>query len=297
MITVIIPFYNEAESLLVLINRLIKTADKMGEPYEIVMVDDGSTDNPQEQIRQLPSNIYIKFVCHQRRMGKGKALQTGIGNAAGEIIALMDADLQDDPADLPKFFRKISDGYDLVNGIRTKRQDSWLIKIYSRTAKKFLQLFLHSPFTDINCGYKMFRKKVLDKVPLYGNNFRFLPLAAYYQGFKVTEIPIVNHPRIYGRSKFGPGKLAGGVFDTFTAYFIYKFAEQPLHFFGPVGSILFIAGFLLTGYLAIERLFFGVMLYRRPALLLGILLIIVGLQVIMTGVIGELIVYLNKRDK
>lgn len=263
--------------------------------YEIVAVDDGSTDNPSIGIKRQPA--CLKVIKHRKRLGKGKALQTGINNSTGDIIAFMDGDLQDDPKDLPEFYKKIESGYDFVNGIRINRRDNVLVKAYSLIAKNFLKIFLHSPYTDINCGYKMFKREILDNTVLYGNNFRFLPLITYFQGYRVTEIPVINNPRLHGESKFGPGKLVGGIFDTLTAYFIYTFSEKPLHFFGPVGSILFFIGFLLTLYLAIERIFFSVMLYRRPALLLGILLIIVGIQIIMTGIIGELVVYLNQKSK
>ncbi len=292
MISIIIPFYNEADSLPTLIKNLIKVVGKTNEPYEIVAVDDGSTDNPPIYKWKVPC---LKIIKHRKKFGKGRALQSGIEHATGNIIVFMDGDLQDDPQNLPEFYEKIKKGCDFVNGARVNRQDNFLVKTYSGLAKKFLKIFLNSPFTDVNCGYKMFRKEILEEISLYGNNFRFLPLAAYYCGFTVTEIPVINHQRLYGRSKFGSGKLVGGIFDTFTAYFIYRFSERPLHFFGTIGGILFLTGFLLTLYLAIERIFFNMLLYRRPALLLGVLLIIVGLQIVMTGVIGELVVYLNKK--
>lgn len=300
MISIIIPFHNEAENLPILISQLNKVGDKIGQEIEVVLVDDGSTDNSKlkdqnSKLQLKGQNYQIKIFRHQKRFGKGKALQTGISKSSGEIIVLMDADLQDDPADLPKFLDKIKAGFDLVNGVRVDRRDNILIKIYSILARKFLHIFLSSPFTDINCGYKTFKRDILTDITLYGNNFRFLPLAAYYQGFRVTEIPVINHPRLYGKSKFGSKKLVGGVFDTLTAYFIYKFAEQPLHFFGPIGLFMFFIGFLINLYLTIERLFFHVLLYRRPMLFLGLLLIIVGVQIVMTGIIGELIVYLNKK--
>ena len=304
MISVIIPFYNEGENIPTLIKHLIKVLKNIKDQCEIVLVDDGSTDisisNLKSQISHLRQGFggqaNLRIVSHRKRFGKGKALQTGIDNSTGEIIVFMDGDLQDDPEDLPRFLEKINQGYDFVNGVRVKRQDNLLIKIYSNLASYFLKTFLHSPFTDVNSGFKAFRREILDEVALYGNNFRFLPLAAYYQGFRVTEISVNNQPRRFGRSKFGSSKLFGGIFDTLTAYFIYKFAEKPLHFFGPIGLSLFTVGFLISFYLTIERLLFKALLYRRPVLFLGILLIIVGIQIVMTGIIGELIVYLNKKS-
>ena len=293
MISIIIPFHNEAESLPTLINQLIKVGNNLKDSWEIVLVDDGSTDSPKFKVQ---SSKLIKIISHRKRLGKGQALKTGIENSSGEIIVFMDADLQDDPKDLLRFLKKIKQGFDFVNGLRKKRGDSFIIKIYSFLAAKFLKIFLHPPFHDINCGFKAFRRQVLKDFVFYGNNFRFFPLAVYYQGFKVAEIPVANHPRKYGQSKFGSTKLFIGTIDILTAYFLYRFSEKPLHFFGLIGGGLFLIGFLINFYLTLERLFFNVLLYRRPILFLGILLIIVGIQVVMTGVIGELVVYLNKKN-
>lgn len=288
MISVIIPFYNEKENLPLLVDKLRSELNKTKRDYEIVLVDDGSTDD-------YKSILAVKIVKHKKRMGKGQALKTGIENSTGDIVVFMDADLQDDPKDLSRFLKKLEEGYDFVNGIREKRRDNFLVKVYSALAAAFLKTFLRSPFTDINCGFKAFKRAVVSEFAFYGNNFRFFPLAVFYQGYKVGEIPVTNNPRKYGVSKFGPGKLAIGVFDTLTAYFLYRFSEKPLHFFGTIGGIIFLAGFLLSLYLTIERLFFGVLLITRPILWLGLLLIIVGVQIVMTGIIGELLVYLNKK--
>jgi len=172
-----------------------------------------------------------------------------------------------------------------------------IVKIYSRIANWFLKTVLHSPYSDINCGYKVFRKEVLKEMVFYANNFRFFPLAVFYQGYKVTEININNRQRKFGVSKFGTKKLLIGIFDTLTAYFIFRFSESPLHFFGPIGGLIFGSGFIISFYLVFERIFFNMLLYQRPLLQIGILLIIVGIQIIMTGMIGELIVYLNKNKK
>lgn len=293
MISIIIPFYNEKENLPILVGRLTAELNKTKEEYEIVLVDDDSTDDWQKKLQHPNPNI--KIAEHRKKMGKGQALKTGIDNARGDILVFMDADLQDDPKDLPKFLKKIDAGYDFVNGIRQKRHDNFLVKIYSFLAAFFLKTFLRSPFTDINCGFKAFKREVLSEFSFYGNNFRFFPLAVFYQGYKVGEIPVTNNPRRFGVSKFGPGKLIVGVFDTLTAYFLYQFSERPLHFFGTIGAVIFLAGFLLSLYLTIQRLFFGVLLITRPVLWLGLLLIIVGVQIVMTGIIGELLVYLNKK--
>ncbi len=292
MLSIIIPFYNEKENLPLLINSLKEELKKIKIKYEIIFVDDGSNDNYD---KNLFNKKNLKLFFHHKRLGKGMALKTGINKNNGDLICFMDADLQDDPKDLKKFIDKINQGFDFVNGYRLKRQDSFLVKIYSKLAQLFLKKFLKSPYSDINCGFKMFKKEVIEDFIFYGNNFRFFPLYVYYQGFKVNEVVINNQPRRYGKTKFGKGKLIIGIFDTLTAYFLYKFSEKPLHFFGVVGGIFFIIGFLISLYLTIERLFFNVLLYRRPILFLGVLLIIVGVQIIMTGIIGELIVYLNKK--
>lgn len=292
MISIIIPFHNEEENLSILVNQLINQLDRLKNEYEIVLVDDGSTDNFNPAI----SGTNIKIIKHKKRLGKGRALKTGIENAKGEIIVFMDGDLQDDPKDLPKLLKKIDEGNDFVNGIRINRQENGLVKTYSKIASWFLRRFLNSPFTDINCGYKVFKKEVLKDFNFYGNNFRFFPLATFLNGYKVSEIPVINNQRKFGTTKFGKSKIFVGILDMVTAYFLFKFAEKPLHFFGIIGAIIFLIGFLISLYLTIERLFFGVLLVTRPLLWLGILLIIVGIQIIMTGIIGELIVYLNKKS-
>lgn len=296
MISVIIPFYNEAESLPVLINQLIETLKTVKEKWEIILVDDGSTDAKRLDSLSIKSESNFQLIHHKKRLGKGQALKTGIENSIGDVIFFMDGDLQDDPRDIKRLLSKINEGYDLVNGIRTNRQENGLVKIYSKIASLFLKIFLHSPFTDINCGFKAFKREVLKDFNFYGNNFRFFPLATYLNGNKVSEISVTNNKRKFGETKFGKSKIFVGILDTLTAYFLFKFSEKPLHFFGIFGGASFFIGFIILGYLAIERIFYRVMLYRRPILFLGMLLVIVGIQVVMTGIIGELIVYLNKKS-
>jgi len=304
MISVIIPFYNEKESLPILIEQLVNELNKLKKEYEVVLVDDGSDDNKNSNLKtqsiswetklKLKSKNF-KILIHKKRKGKGEALKTGVENAKGEILVFMDADLQDDPKDLLKFLKKIDEGYDFINGHRINRKDNFLVRVYSMAASWLLKTFLHSPFSDINCGFKVFKREVLKEFVFYGNNFRFFPLFVFYQGFKVTEVPVLNHSRKFGKSKFGAQKLFIGIFDMLTAYFLYKFSEKPLHFFGIFGGVISFVGFLILTVLAFERIFHNVLLYRRPILWLGILLVIVGIQIIATGIIGELIVYMNKK--
>ena len=211
MLSIIIPFYNEAENLPILANQLIGQLDKLKKEYEIILVDDGSNDNFQFSIFNFQNNI--RLIKHKKRLGKGQALKSGIENSKGNIIVFMDGDLQDDPSDLPFFLKKIEEGYYFINGIRKKREDDLFVKIYSLTAKKFLKVFLNSPYTDINCGFKVFKKEVLEDFVFYGNNFRFFPLFVFYNGYKVTEIIVKNNQRKFGKSKFGRGKLLNGIFN------------------------------------------------------------------------------------
>ena len=309
MISIIIPFHNEEESLPILLDELTDVLDKQSKEYEMIFINDGSTDHSmlklktpvrQAQGKQMSKpNLKtnnVNILSLRKRFGKGEALRVGVEKAGGEIIIFMDGDLQDNPQDIPKFINKINQGYDLVNGIRKTRKDNFIIRTYSSFFNWFLRSFLKSPFTDINCGFKAIKKEVFSEIFLYGNNYRFLPLAAFYKGFNVGEIEVDNRERKYGLAKFGPGKFFIGFLDTVSAYFVYQFSEKPLHFFGSIGSVFFLIGFITAMILSIERIFFGVLLYRRPALLFAILMIIVGIQVLMTGIIGELIVYLSKKN-
>lgn len=295
MISIIIPFFNEKENLSVLLTE-IHTAMENKE-YEVILVDDGSTDNSIADVKESVDNKKVMLVKMGRQMGKGKALNAGVERSTGEYIVFMDADLQDDPADIPHLTKKLEEGYDLVNGNRHNRKDNAIIKLYSNTARWFLRTFLRSPFTDINCGFKIFKRKLIKDISLYGNNFRFFPLAAFYEGFKVAEINVNNRERIHGSSKFGTSKLFIGVIDMVSAYFLYRFAERPLHFFGSIGAIFFFMGATVLSIITYQRLFMGILLYRRPALQFAILFLILGIQVITTGILGELMVYLHNKRK
>ncbi len=298
LVSIIIPFYNEKDNLDILYKELKTELKKLRLRYEIIFINDGSTDGSEKTALKLgQENQEVKVFYHRKRKGKGQALAKGMTEVNGDIVVFMDGDLQDDPKDIQFFLEKINQGYDFINGKRELRQENFLVKYYSKFGNLFTRLFMKSPFTDINCGFKAMRKEVLSKIVLYGNNFRFLPLAIFYKGFKVTEIPVNNRSRKHGKTKFGKTKLFIGLIDTLTAYFLYKFSEKPLHFFGLYGGLVFITGFLIGLYLSIERIFFNMVLYRRPILWLAILLMVVGIQIIMTGFLGELMVFISKKNQ
>lgn len=294
MISIIIPFHNEEENLEELTTRIANNLSK--KEYEIIYVNDGSTDGSVAVIKQLQTH-HIHLLQHRKKFGKGAALKTGIKSAKGDSIIFMDADLQDDPNDLPKFLDKLEEGYDFVNGWRKKRRDGLIKTLPSKIGNAIiLKHVLGSKFHDMNCGYKAMKAEVLDEVSLYGDNFRFLPIVAERNGFKTTEVVVEHNPRLHGSSKFGFFRRFTVFADILTAYFIYRFSEKPLHFFGFVGGTLFSIGSVISLYLIIDRIFFGHLLYRRPAFLYGLVMVIVGIQIIMTGVLAELMVYLkNKR--
>lgn len=296
MLSIIVPFLNEEKNLTILVDEIEEALRGKGVSYEIIFVDNGSTDGSKNEAKDLDAKHKHVTTVRMRVKGKGIALAEGFKYAKGEYIMFMDGDLQDNPYNIIEFLNKMEEEYDLVNGIRKIRKDNGIVKIYSRFANTFLKSLMKSPFTDINCGFKIMKRQVLEEIPLYANNFRFLPIAAYYKGFKVGEIPVDNRERLHGTTKYGIKKLFIGLIDTFNAYFLYQFSEKPLHFFGMLGGVFFGIGAIITLWLVVERLFFGVLLYRSISLLFGILFIIVGLQIMMTGLIGELIVYLSKKS-
>lgn len=293
MISVIIPFKNEAGSLIKLIPLLQKSLDSLGQPYDVHMVSNGSTDDWETKlVAPTPA-----FIFHRLRRGdKGRALRRGLDRAKGDIILFMDADLEDDPRDIPALYKKLSEGYDFVNGWRKNRRHEWHRVIPSFVGNTLiLRNLLGSSFHDINCGFKMFRRECLKDVVMYGDNFRFLPLVVEKLGFKTTEVIVQHKNREQGKSKYGFFNRLTVFADILTSYFIFRFAQKPLHFFAPIGAALLLPGLVITIALGIERIFSNVLLKDRPLLQAGILLIVVGLQIIMTGVIGELIVYTSKK--
>ena len=289
-LSIIIPLYNEAESLRELHERLSDVLKKVRQPAEMIFVDDGSTDGSFGVVMELRQHdARVRAIQFRRNYGKSAALAAGFARAAGKRLITIDADLQDDPAEIPPLLAKMDEGYDLVSGWKRRRFDSVAKRLTSKIFNRVTGALTGVRVHDINCGLKAYRREVTDTIRVYGQLHRFLPVLAFKEGFRVSEIEVQHHPRKYGRSKFGWSRFTNGLFDLMTVLFLTRYTRRPLHLFGIAGSIAFVLGSALSAYLAYERIFYQVYLSDRPLLFLGILLVIVGVQFISIGLIGEMI--------
>ena len=294
-ISVVIPLFNERESLPELHRQLHDVLTALGRPYEILFVDDGSTDGSWEVIKELrQQDPHVRAFSFRRNYGKSAALAYGFRHARGQVVITMDADLQDDPAEIPKLLSKIEEGYDLVSGWKKKRHDPLGKRISSKLFNWATSLMSGVRLHDMNCGLKAYRREVIENINVYGELHRFLPVLAHWQGFRVGEMVVQHHPRRYGKSKFGISRATSGLFDLITVLFLTRYSKRPLHFFGVPGLISTLLGLVILAYLTYQRLFASVYLSKRPLLFLGLLLIIVGVQFVSIGLIGEMITETQK---
>lgn len=290
-LSIIIPALNEEESIQPLYEKILQALDAEKKiSYEILFVDDGSTDNTWSIISDLSQqDNKVKAVKFRSNFGKAAAIETAIAHASGDLIVMMDADLQDDPKEIPHMLAKIEEGYDLVNGWKKQRHDplekTLPSKIFNWVTGKVSGLKLH----DFNCGFKMFYKKIFDSVSLYGELHRYLPILAYYYGYKVTEIPVEHHARQYGQSKYGIERYIRGFLDLCTVLIVTKYAKRPGHLFGSIGVLLGIASSLILFYLFGVWLFTDNPIGNRPLLLFGFISMIISIQFIFFGLIAEFI--------
>lgn len=291
LISVVIPLFNEEESLRELAERLGPVLEMMaGRDWEVIFIDDGSRDGSFEVLRELnardPRFIAIRF---RTNYGKSAALSIGFARTRGEYVFTMDADLQDDPAELPAMLEMLREGYDLVSGWKRKRHDPWHKTMPSKLFNKTVQMVTGLDIHDFNCGLKGYCRDVLPHLSVYGEMHRYLPAQAHWQGFRVTELPVQHHPRRHGVSKFGMERFVKGFLDLLTLVLTTKYAQRPLHVFGTVGVVLALVGFLIDAWLTVEWFLGRTSLTNRPLALLGVLLIIVGVQLVSIGLIGEMI--------
>jgi len=295
--SVVIPLYNEEQSLEELHRRLTDTLATLTDRFEIIFVDDGSIDNSFAVIKNLHQrDSRVKAIRFRRNFGKSTALSAGFKKAKGKVIFTLDADLQDLPEEIPSLLHKLEQGYDLVSGWKKKRKDSLIRKIASRLFNRVTSFFTGVKLHDFNCGLKCYRRELVDELLLYGELHRYIPAIANWKGFRVGEVKVGHHPRMHGVSKFGSERYLRGLFDLLTVIMLTKYPEKPLHFFGLLGTILSLSGLAINIYMAILRIS-GKWISNRPLLLLGILLLILGVQFIFFGLMGELIVFSSQREK
>jgi glycosyltransferase involved in cell wall biosynthesis len=293
----VIPLYNEEQSLQELCGRLVQTLTPLSQRFELIFVDDGSTDGSFAVLRSLHQrDSRVKVIRFRRNFGKSTALSAGFKKARGQVVVTLDADLQDLPEEIPSLLNKLEQGYDLVSGWKKKRQDSLVRKIASRLFNRVTSFFTGVKLHDFNCGLKCYRRELVDELALYGELHRYIPAIANWKGFRVGEVHVGHHPRLHGASKFGSERYLRGLFDLLTVIMLTKYPEKPLHFFGLLGTILSLSGLAINLYMAVLRLS-GEWISNRPLLLLGILLLILGVQFIFFGLMGELIVFSSQKEK
>ncbi|MFZ4081087.1 MAG: glycosyltransferase family 2 protein [Pirellula sp.] len=295
-ISVVIPLLNERETLAELVRRIDSSSGDAR--YEIVLIDDGSTDGSWAAIQELHAQRgSVRAIRFRRNFGKAAALAAGFAEASGKVIITMDADLQDDPKEIPRMLQKIDEGYDVVSGWKQRRFDPWHKRWPSLVFNAILRYFSKLPLHDFNCGFKAYRKEVLQEIDLYGEMHRFVPVLASARGFRVAEITVEHHPRMHGSSKYGWSRIPKGLLDLATVVFLTRFRYRPQHLLGGLGGGLFLIGFLI-----LLALIFGwiwtrlagyenpLHLHERASFFVSILLIVVGIQAFATGLIAELLV-------
>jgi len=294
-ISVVIPVYNEVESVEQLYKELIKVLSSF-DSYQIIFVDDGSSDGSVNVIKKIVENdINTKIIQFHRNYGKSAALGEGFKNADGEYIVTMDADLQDDPKEVPNLIAKLEEGFDLVSGWKKDRKDPLSKKIPSKFFNFITRLFTGVKIHDFNCGLKIYRQSVVKTLEIYGGRHRYIPALAGYKNFKVTEI-IVNHrPRLYGETKYGGSRMFHGFFDLISILFLSKYTQSPLYFFGKIGLYTFLSGVGIEIYIIYLKYALNEPFAKHMALLmLGVLIIVIGIQFFSIGLVGEMIANSNQ---
>jgi glycosyltransferase involved in cell wall biosynthesis len=289
-LSIVIPLFNEEGSLQPLSEELKIVLEALQRPYEIIFVDDGSTDGSFDALQKLhdADPDHIRVTCFRRNFGKTAALSVGFGRARGQVVVTMDADLQDDPHEVPKLLHKLDEGFDLVAAWRERRQDPLSKTLPSRLFNGAVALLTGLKLHDFNCGFKAYRLQVVRELKLYGDQHRFIPVLASWQGFRVGEVSVTHRPRRFGQSKYGWQRYARGFFDFLVVLFLTHYLRRPLQLFGTLGLFCLLIGFVVGLYLTYLR-FFGPGIGWRPALFFDVMAIVVGVQLISIGLLGEML--------
>jgi len=300
-LSIVIPVFNETENIKPLIIKLSEVLDTTGKNYEIIMVDDGSTDNSFEVMRELcDSYKKLRIIRFRRNFGQTSAFSAGFDLARGGIVVTLDADLQNDPADIPKLLEELDKGYDIVSGWRKKRFDNFLTRqLPSRIANYIISKITGVSLHDYGCSLKAYRSEVIKNIKLYGEMHRFIPAVASWMGVQVSEVEVNHAPRVSGTSSYGIMRTVRVILDLITVKFLLGYSTKPIQILGLFGVVSLFLGFIIAAYLSADKIFLGHSLSDRPLLLMAVLLIIFGVQLCSMGLIGEMVVrtYYESNDK
>ncbi len=289
MISVVIPAHNEERNIHPLYDSLTTVLNRAGYEFEIIIVDDGSTDATFRRLSEIhEKDDRLHAIRFRRNFGQTAALDAGFKAAKGSIIIAMDADLQNDPNDIPRLLEKLSQGYDVVSGWRYHRKDPLGKKIISKLANALRKSLTGERIHDSGCSLKAYRKECFDNMNLYGEMHRFIPALLLWRGFRIGEIKVLHHPRRFGKTKYGLGRIMHGFLDLLIVVFWQRYSTAPIQLFGGLGLLSFLVGGILSWYLFIQKFIFNVALSGRPALLLATLLVILGVQLMMFGVLADI---------
>ncbi len=295
-LSIVLPVYNEVDSLPHLLDELLPALEATGRSFEIICVDDGSSDGSFEELKKLRAqDERVRLVQFRRNFGQTAAFAAGFDRARGQVIITMDADLQNDPHDIPKLLAKLDEGYDIVSGWRVKRwqEKGWSLltrKAPSATANWLISTGTGVHLHDYGCSLKAYRQEVIKGINLYGDLHRFIPAIASYFGVTVAEVPVAYRPRQFGRSKYGLGRVTRVLLDLLTVRFLLSYSTRPIQIFGLMGLLCFAVGVIIGLYLTFVKLAYGAALAERPLLLLAILLVMIGVQFVTMGLLGEMVV-------
>jgi len=290
-ISVIIPVYNEEKNVSILMDKVIHASGLVGKEWEVVFIDDGSIDGTFSELKKIKEKIpQVKIIHFGINAGKAAAYTAGFQLASGNIIITMDGDLQDDPAEVSSFLSTLAKGADLVVGWKYKGKGSTGKTLPSKIFNSLLSILTGLKINDSNCPFRAMKKEVAKNLNIYGDLYRFIPYLAFQKGFKVTEIKVENYPRQFGSSKYGISRLFNGVMDLMTVLFISRYSKRPLHFFGIPGLVALFLGFFIDAFLVLEGFFITGKIGHTALLIMGVMLIIIGIQFISLGLLGELLV-------
>lgn len=295
-ISVVVPLYDEEGNVKELHRRILQACQEMGKPFEIIFIDDGSKDKTVKNCEGLSPLTLIKF---RRNFGQTASFDAGVKQAKGEIIVMMDGDLQNDPADIKLLLAKIEEGYDVVSGWRWKRKDSLSKKVFSRTANLLRKILIQDKIHDSGCSLKAYRRSCFEDIDLFGEMHRFIPALLELQGYSVGEVKVSHHPRTSGVTKYNWKRAMKGFVDMISIWFWRKYSNRPLHLFGGTGIVISFMGVLIIIWMAIEKVFFGASLSEKIWPLVGIFLVLVGIQLFVFGLLADILLknYYKGRGK